>query len=176
MAVSSHPQAEQRARSAETTQCKSSRGHVKWVSEVAQSCPTLCDPVDCSPPGSSLHGILQARVLEWGAISFSRGSSRPRDRTRVSRIGGRRFNLWATREALWTCYHLAIPKNQAVLADHPELEPTGQKLCPHGASNQLLITLLVNMKEQWRITSHLRNSSSVNMKKCVGRVGRQRNC
>ena len=42
-------------------------------SEVAQSCPTLCDPVDCSPPGSSVHGILQARILEWVAISFSRG-------------------------------------------------------------------------------------------------------
>ena len=55
-------------------------------SEVAQSCPTLCDPVDCSPPGSSVHGIFQARVLEWGAISFSKGSSRPRDQTQVSCI------------------------------------------------------------------------------------------
>ena len=45
--------------------------------EVAQSCPTLCDPVDCSPPGFSIHGILQARILEWVAISFSRGSSDP---------------------------------------------------------------------------------------------------
>ena len=42
-------------------------------SEVAQSCPTLCDPTDCSPPGSSIHGVLQARVLEWGAIAFSQG-------------------------------------------------------------------------------------------------------
>ena len=48
-------------------------------SEVAQSCPTLCDPMDCSPPGSSIHGILQARTLEWVAISFSRRSSWPRD-------------------------------------------------------------------------------------------------
>ena len=69
------------------------------VSEVAQSCPTLCDPVDCSPPGSSVHGILQARILEWVAISFSRGSSRPRDRTQVSCIAGRCFNLWTSREA-----------------------------------------------------------------------------
>ena len=59
-----------------------------------------CDPVDCSLPGSSVHGILQARILEWVAISFSRGSSQPRDRTRVSRIGGRHFNLWATREEM----------------------------------------------------------------------------
>ena len=67
-------------------------------SEVVQSCPTLCDPVDCSPPGSSVHGILQARILEWVAISFSRGSSRPRDQTQVSCIAGRCFNLWTTRE------------------------------------------------------------------------------
>ena len=64
--------------------------------DVAESCPTLCDPVDCSLPGFSVHGILQARILEWVTISFSRGSSRPRDRTQVSRIGGRCFNLWAT--------------------------------------------------------------------------------
>ena len=67
-------------------------------SEVAQSCQTLCDPVDCSPPGSSVHGIFQVRVLEWVAISFSRGSSQPRDQTQVSRIVGRRFTIWATRE------------------------------------------------------------------------------
>ena len=46
---------------------------------VAQPCPTLCDPRDCSPPGSSVHGILQARILEWVAIPFSRGPSQPRD-------------------------------------------------------------------------------------------------
>ena len=68
-------------------------------SEVAQSCLTLCDPMDCSPPGSCVHGILQARIPEWVAISFSRGSSRPRDRTQDSCITGRCFNLWATRES-----------------------------------------------------------------------------
>ena len=60
-------------------------------SEVAQSCPTLCDPVDCSLPGSSVHGILQARMLEGVAFPFSRGSSRPRDQTQVSCIAGRFF-------------------------------------------------------------------------------------
>ena len=55
--------------------------------------------MDYSLPGSSLHGILQARVLKWVAISFSRGSSQPRDWTQVSCIPGRHFNLWATREA-----------------------------------------------------------------------------
>ena len=68
-------------------------------SKVTQSCPTLCDPMDCSLSGSSVHGIFQARVLEWIAIFFSRGSSRPRNRTRVSRVAGRRFTVWATREA-----------------------------------------------------------------------------
>ena len=56
---------------------------------VAQSCPTLCDPMDCSTPGSSVQGISQARILERVAISFSRGSSRPRDRTHVSCTGRR---------------------------------------------------------------------------------------
>ena len=69
---------------------------VKSESEVAQLCLTLCNPVDCSPPGSSVHGILQERILEWVAISFSRGSSQPRDQTQVSRIAGRCFNLWPT--------------------------------------------------------------------------------
>ena len=58
---------------------------------VAQSCPTLCDPVECSLQGSSFRGIFQARILEWVAISFSRGSSQPRDRTWVSRFAGRFF-------------------------------------------------------------------------------------
>ena len=61
--------------------------------EVAQSCPTLCNPMDCSLPGFSVHGIFQARVLEWVAISFSRGSSRPRDQTQVSLIAGRHFTF-----------------------------------------------------------------------------------
>ena len=58
----------------------------------------LCDPMDCSPPGSSVHGILQARILDWIAISFSRGSSPPRDWTWVSCTASRLFTSWATRE------------------------------------------------------------------------------
>ena len=58
-----------------------------------QSCPTLCNLMDYSLPGSSVHGIFQAIVLEWIAISFSRGSSQPRDRTRVSHIVDRRFTV-----------------------------------------------------------------------------------
>ena len=68
--------------------CEHLNSLAKW-SEVAQSYPTLCDPMDCSLLRSSVHGIFQARVLEWVAISFSRGSSWPRDRTQVSRTVGR---------------------------------------------------------------------------------------
>ena len=60
---------------------------------------TLCDPIDCSLPGSSVHGIFQARILEWVAISSSRASSPPRDQTWVFCIAGRFFTNWATREA-----------------------------------------------------------------------------
>ena len=66
---------------------------------VTHSCPTLCDPMDCNPPGSSIQGILQARILEWVTISFSKGSSWPRDRTWVSLTAGRFFTVWATRRA-----------------------------------------------------------------------------
>ena len=72
---------------------------VKW-SEVAQLCLTLCNPMDCSLPGSSFQGIFQAIVLECGAISFSRGSSWPRDRTQVSQVIDRCFTIWATGEVL----------------------------------------------------------------------------
>ena len=70
-----------------------------WLVRVlaVQSCPTLCDPVDCSPPSSSVHGILQARILEWVIIPFSRASSWPRDLTPVFCIAGRFFTIWATR-------------------------------------------------------------------------------
>ena len=70
---------------------------------VAQSCPTLCNSVDCSPPGSSVHGLLQARTLEWVAISFSRRSSCLRDWTRVSCIDRWVLYHWAIKDA-WKRY------------------------------------------------------------------------
>ena len=73
---------------------------VKWKSKVLviQSCLTLCNPMGCSPPGSLVHGVLQARIQEWVAIPFSRRSSWPRDQTWVSCTAGRFFTIWATRE------------------------------------------------------------------------------
>ena len=71
---------------------------------VTKSYPTLCEPTDCSLPGSSVHGISQARILEWVAISFSRGSCQPRDRTWVSCIGRRILHCWATGEQYENLY------------------------------------------------------------------------
>ena len=68
-----------------------------------QSCPTLCDPMDCSPPGSSVHGILQARIMEWVAMPFSKGSSRLRDRSCVSDVS------YLGRQVLYHYHHLGSP-------------------------------------------------------------------
>ena len=70
------------------------------VVKVAQLCLTLCNPMDCSLPSSSVHGILQARILEWLAIPFSRGFSQPRNQIQVSHIAGGFFTDWATREPI----------------------------------------------------------------------------
>ena len=70
----------------------------KWKVLVTQLCPILYDPIDCSPPGSSVHGISQARILEWVAMPFSKGSSPPVDRTQVSCIAGGFFTVWAARK------------------------------------------------------------------------------
>ena len=80
----------------------------KKESKVTQSCMTLCDPMDCSLPGSSVHGIDQARILEWVAISFSRRSSWSRDWTLVSHIVGRCFTVWATRIDVYSLKKLPL--------------------------------------------------------------------
>ena len=80
---------------------------------VIQSCLTFCNPMDCSPPGSSVHGILQARILEWVVILFSRGLPNPgiELRSQVSRIAGSFFTVWTTREAqeYWSGYSIPSP-------------------------------------------------------------------
>ena len=79
------------------------------------SCVQLHNPMDCSPPGSSVQGILQARVLEWVAISFPRGPSRLRDQTHISCIAGEFFTVWATREVL-----VFRHKNSVVVGEETE--------------------------------------------------------
>ena len=84
-------------------------------SEVTQLCLIIGDSMDCSLTGSSIHEIFHLRVLEWVAISFSRGSSQPRDRIQVSRIVGRRFTVWASREVLYADDTTLKPKSEEEL-------------------------------------------------------------
>ena len=94
----------------------SPEGSLKWKYLVSQSCLTLCDPMGYSPPGSSVHGILWTRILEWVAISFSRGSSWLRDWNCVSCIAGRFFTIWATREGPeGSCQGLIGTRNLRIL-------------------------------------------------------------
>ena len=95
-----------------------------WVSESQSVLSDSCDPMDCSLPGSSVHGILQARILEWVAISFSRGSSQPRNQILVSCIAGKKaehwriyaFELWCWRRLLWVPW-TARRSNQSILKE-----------------------------------------------------------
>ena len=89
---------------------------------VTQSCPTLCDSMDCSLPGFSVHGILQARIPEWVAITFSRESSQPRDWTWVSHLEGRFVTIWATREVQVQCKHFVNSCQFAVHSSFAFLE------------------------------------------------------
>ena len=77
-----------------------------------QSRPAVCNPMDCRPPGSSVHGISQARTLEWVAISFSRGSSQPRGQTHISCLSCR-----------WILYHYATWEAQAIMDPYKNLSP-----------------------------------------------------
>ena len=97
---------------------------------VIQWCPTLCDPMDCSLPGSSVHGVLQARVLERVAMPSSRGSSQPRDRTQFSRIAGGFFTDWAIRAS--PVFFCTSPRSTSyiwVLVSR-RLQPTGNLSSP----------------------------------------------
>ena len=80
---------------------------------VAQLYRTLCNPTDCSPLGSSVHEILQARILEWTAVLFTRGSSRPRDRTRVFHTAGRLFTI-----------------REAPVSEGNQTQNTSRRICP----------------------------------------------
>ena len=111
-----------------TNQIPICRESEKKKSKVAQFCPTLCDPMDCSLPGSSIHGIFQARILEWVAISFSRRSSQTRDWTQVFCTAGVLlffFTSWATREA--HSHH--IPENSVLTYSYLKRTTQGSNLC-----------------------------------------------
>ena len=107
---------------------------------VAQSCPSLCDPMDCSPIGSSAHGILQTRILEWVPISFSRGYSQPRDWTQVSRIVDRLFTIWVK---------LGNPYIKCIVLNMPQcilVYPSNKINCKWwNLTNRIVILKAINM-------------------------------
>ena len=134
---------------------------------LSQSCPTLCDPMDCSLPASSVHGILQARILEWVAMTFSRGSSQPRNQTRVSCIAGRFFPIWATRDnSIWKRSELNIKKNwnqntywTFCKFNYHILQPTpgsGSSIAAQSPGNGQMIISQRNLTVAWRCTEHQR--------------------
>ena len=100
----------------------------------AQSCPTLCDPMDSGPPGSSVHGILQARILEWVAMPSLRGSSRPRNRTCVSWIG-RRILYQLRPPGKLVSLELHVGKGKFILAHSIELYQSKIPKAVLGANN-----------------------------------------
>ena len=112
---------------------------------VVQLCPTLCDPTDCSPEGSSVHGILRARILEWVAISSSRASSQPTDKTHVSCIGRWILYPWATAEATEGFHY-------EVLILHQFFIPL-QSFSTHPASTGDLSTWLPSFPRLLRVTA-----------------------
>ena len=94
--------------------------------------------MDCSPPGSSVHGILQARVLEWVATPFSRGSFQPRDRTLVSWIAGRFFTFWATRKPFNLIMSKRHLKNLSILQLLFSHQVVSDSSWPHGLQHARL--------------------------------------
>ena len=97
---------------------------------VTQSCPDLCDPIDCSPPGSSVHEILEARILEWVAVPFSRASSWPGDQTRGSCTVGGFFSIWATILLYLAAFNILV--NVGVVLTYPILISIGTVLSVPG--------------------------------------------
>jgi len=108
---------------------------------VAQSCPTLCDPADCSLSGFSVHGILQARILEGIAIPFSRGTSPPGNRTLIFCIPGRFLTVWATGKSLCQI-HTSQEKPHNCPHFHPwTLAQVGIYICSTKSVNSLFSNL-----------------------------------
>ena len=101
-------------------------------------------PIECSLPGSSIHGIFQARILEWVAISFSRGSSQTRNRTQVSLTEGRLFTIWATREALFSVNKCVIVKKQRHYFANKGLSSQG-----HGFSSGHVWMWVLDCEKSW---------------------------
>ena len=110
----------------------------------------FCDPMDCSPPDSSVQGIFEARILEWVAISFSRGSSQPRDQNQVSHIAGGFFTSWDTREAHW---HYLLYQRICLRCRRLEFNPCVRK---------------IPWRREWKSTSEFFRGKSHGQRSLVG--------
>ena len=115
----------------------------------------LCDPMDCSLPGSSVYGIFQARVLEWGALSFSRGSSRPRDRSQVCHIVGRHFTVWATRQIQDFPDVQKVPSRPWRRNQYPRGGKEMVKGCWAGKNKGTIIIKWLSLSEPARVSTHM---------------------
>ena len=124
-------------------------------SEVVQLCLTVCNPMDCSLPGSSVHEIFQARVVEWVAISFSRRSSRPRDWPWFSCIVGRRFTLWATRDP-----QKIVLKIYWAWPDPSEQDPVSHTVSlSHQEASISLLSFSIRGQTEWKPQSQKANQT-----------------
>ena len=118
----------------------------KVKAKVTQSCLTLCDPIDHNLPGSSVHGILQARILEWVAVPFSRGYSQLRDQAQVSCIAGRFFTIWTIQKMSKgerKCQSIC-PTN---LPESSSLESTLAEQCTHYQEGPWI--RMIGQKQPW---------------------------
>ena len=134
-----------------------------WKVKVSgtQSCQTPCNPMDCSPPGFSTHGIPQASILEWVAIPFSSGSSWPRDWTQVSCTAGRFFTLWATRED-WASMSSRIKHwSRFMSEDLEEITPRLGLAGPHASPSSGTPQLVQQPRESESLYSKEREKGSL---------------
>ena len=123
--------------------------HIERTSAHAQACPTFQDPNDCSPPGSSVHGILQARILECFAISFSRGSSQPRDRTHISYIGRQILPCLSHQGGLHRGHMKENVAQTSTLLSMGRVMKDPSGLCPWWLTDTMCVTLWIT-DAQWQ--------------------------
>ena len=150
---------------------------------VTQSYLTLCDPMDCSPPGSSVHGILQARVLEYADIPFSRGSFQLSDRTQVSWNAGRFFTAWVTRDTQTLFnyfYSYSLPQKAMAphsstlawkipwMAEIGRLQSMGSLRVGHDWATSLSFFTFMHWRRQWQPTPALLPGESQGQQSLVG--------
>ena len=138
---------------------------------VAKSCSTLCDPMDCSPPGSSVHGISQARILEWIVISFSRGSSQPRDQTLISCICKWILYHWAAIGLPYTHTHTHTHTHTQIWRSKVRRGKRGSQGPDDESPRSLTRNYLVAYRKGQEVSCHIRDAREMPgwFQPCCGR-------